>query len=133
MARKLEEDERKRKANEPVEMESEKVEDQVKMDEEMVVEAEEAKVVAVRDVAKVEEVVRTEVVVVVRQVRGKERGRRARTRVRFTRGTRRPGTRTCRHSKPAPAIGFLGRLLIFVKNQAPVHGKIFGFQRVLTK
>ena len=59
------------------------------------------------------------------------RVKRARTLERSTPSTRPPGTRTCRHSRPAPVIGFLGRLLIFVKSQAPAHGKIFGYRRAI--
>ena len=95
------------------------------------VEAAEVKVVVVKGAAKAEAVDKTEEVVVVRLVRGKEQARRARTRVRFTPGTRPPDTRTCRRSRPAPGTGFLGRLHISVKSQVLAHGRIFGCLKVI--
>ena len=46
-----------------------------------------------------------------------------------TRGTRWPGTPTCPHSSPASAIGNWESQLIFVWNQALVHGKTSGYLR----
>ena len=54
-------------------------------------------------------------------VRGRIRGR-------STPGTGRPGIRTCPRSNRAPVTGFLGNLLIFVRNQAPAHGRMCGSQ-----
>ena len=47
---------------------------------------------------------------------------------RFTPDMGQPGTRTCPRSNRALATGFLGNLLIFVRNQAPAHGRMCGSQ-----
>ena len=59
------------------------------------------------------------------------KARKARTLGKSIPGTRRPGTQTCPRSSHAPVTGFLERLLIFVKSQVSVHGKIFGCQRAM--
>ena len=49
---------------------------------------------------------------------------RVKTQVRATPGTRPPGMRTCRRSRPACATGPMGSRHIFVLSQPPVPGKI---------
>ena len=78
-------------------------------------------VVVVNQVRIVKAVVKIKVKVKLGLVRERIRGR-------STPGTGRPGTRTCPRSNRALATGFLGNLLIFVRNQAPAHGRMCGSQ-----
>ena len=81
----------------------------------VVAEAEEDK-----DKVKVEEV----------EIRGEVQDR---TLVRATPGTGPRGTRTCRHSRPAFAIGLMENQLISVLSLQPVHGRTIMFQNQTIK
>ena len=53
--------------------------------------------------------------------------------VRGTPGTGPRGTRTCPRSRPASVTGLMAKVLIFVLNRQPVHGKIIFLQNLITR
>ena len=86
----------------------------------------EVQVVEVEEMGKIEEVKVKPVVKIRVQVRGQGQDQ-------VTPGTRRPGTRTCLHLKPASAIGPMASQLISVLSQQPVHGRIILYQNPIIK